>query len=95
MSAPIDQIVELDLGIRSEAAVSGAVLIQTEQSTFLTFNAMRPTDRLGPHGHPMEDAGTAVVEFNDAFSRASAIPMTRRGGQSPATKVSRMACTKF
>src|SRR6267142_3427868 len=64
MSAPTDQIVELDLGIRPEAAVSGAVLVHTEQSTFLTFNAMRPTDRIGPHGGPyMEDAGTAVVEF--------------------------------
>ena len=64
MSAPIDQIVELDLGIRPEAAVSGAVLVHTERSTFLTFNAMRQADRVGPQGSPcMEDAGTAVVEF--------------------------------
>jgi hypothetical protein len=64
MSAPTDQIVELDLGIRPEAAVSGAVLVHTERSTFLTFNAKRTTDRVGPQGRPcLEDAGTAVVEF--------------------------------
>ncbi len=59
-----DEIVELDLGVRPEAAVSGAVCLQTEAGTFLTFNAMRATDRMSPHGGPyMEDAGTAVVEF--------------------------------
>ncbi len=42
----LDDIVELDVGIRPEAAVSGAVLIQTEFSTHLTFNAMRPTDKM-------------------------------------------------
>ncbi len=59
-----DEIVELDLGVRPEAAVSGAVCLQTEAGTFLTFNAMRPTDRMSPYGRPyLEDAGTAVVEF--------------------------------
>jgi hypothetical protein len=59
-----DEIVELDLGVRPEAAVSGAVCLQTEARTFLTFNAMRPTDRMSPYGGPyLEDAGTAVVEF--------------------------------
>jgi hypothetical protein len=57
-------VVELDLGIRPEAAVSGAVCLQTEVGTFLTFNAMRPTNRMSPHGGPyLENAGTAVVEF--------------------------------
>jgi hypothetical protein len=59
-----ETITELDLGCWPEAAVSGAVLVQTERATFLTFNAMRPTDRMSPHGGPyMEDAGTALVEF--------------------------------
>jgi hypothetical protein len=58
-----ESIVELNLGCRPEAAVSGAVLVQTELSTFLTFNAMRKTDRVGPYGHYMEDAGIALVEF--------------------------------
>jgi hypothetical protein len=51
-------VVPLDLGCRPEAAVSGAVLVQTEHSTFLTFNAVR----LGDDGryHPV---GTALVEF--------------------------------
>lgn len=60
----IDEIVELDLGIRPEAAVSGAVCLQTETGTFLTFNAMRSTDRMSSNGTPcVEHAGTVVVEF--------------------------------
>ena len=64
MSDAEDQITELDLGVTPEAAVSGAVCLQTEAGTFLTFNAMRPTDRPSPYGgFYTEDAGTAVVEF--------------------------------
>ena len=59
-----DEIVELDLGVSPEAAVSGAVCLQTQAGTYLTFNAMRSTNRITTHGGPyMEDAGTAVVEF--------------------------------
>jgi hypothetical protein len=59
-----DEIIELDLGISPEAAVSGAVCLQTERGTFLTFNAMKPTDRMSPFDGPyMEEAGTAIVEF--------------------------------
>jgi hypothetical protein len=59
-----DDIVELDLGVRPEAAVSGAVCLQSEAGTFLTFNAMRPTERMSPYGGPyLEDAGIAIVEF--------------------------------
>jgi hypothetical protein len=59
-----DDIIELDLGVRPEAAVSGVLCLQTEAATFLTFNAMRATDRMSPYGGPfMERAGTAVVEF--------------------------------
>ena len=59
-----DDIVELDLGVRPEAAVSGTVCLQTEAGTFLTFNAMRPAARTSPSGVPyLEEAGTAIVEF--------------------------------
>ena len=59
-----ERVIELNFGIIPEAAVSGAVLLQTELSTFLTFNAMRPTDRPFPGGgFYTEDAGTALVEF--------------------------------
>jgi hypothetical protein len=64
MSTTPDEIVPLDLGVRPELAVSGAVCLQTEDAAFLTFNATRATDRQSPHGgFYMEDAGTAVVEF--------------------------------
>jgi len=59
-----DEIIELDLGVIPEAAISGAVCLQTEVITFLTFNAMRPTARMSPYGGPyLENAGTAVIEF--------------------------------
>lgn len=54
----MDQVIELDLGYVPEAAISGGVLVQTERSTFLTFNAMRKQS----NGF-MEPAGTAMVEF--------------------------------
>ncbi len=54
-----EQIIELDLGCRPEAAVSGGLLVSSEYSTFLTFNAVRPTG----DGSSMESAGHAVVEF--------------------------------
>jgi hypothetical protein len=64
MSFSPDTIVALNIGIRPEAAVSGGMLVQTEQATFLTFNAMRPTDRMSPSGGPyLEDAGIALFEF--------------------------------
>jgi hypothetical protein len=64
MSEDSEQIIKLDLGVFPEAAVSGAVCLQTEAGTFLTFNAMRSTDRPSPYGgFYKEDAGTAVVEF--------------------------------
>jgi hypothetical protein len=52
------RVVDLQLGYRPEAAVSGAVLLQTEQFTIVTFNAMEPT----PTG-TYATAGTAIVEF--------------------------------
>jgi hypothetical protein len=54
----VEHVVDLDLGFRPEAAISGALLLRSETLAILTFNAMRRTavDRL-------EDAGTAVIEF--------------------------------
>jgi hypothetical protein len=54
-----ETIVPLDLGCRPEAAVSGAVLVQTEYSTFLSFNAVR----LMGDGR-LHSVGTALVEFS-------------------------------
>ena len=54
----METIVELDLGCTPEAAISGAVLVQTERSTFLTFNAMAE----GSDGI-FRDVGVALVEF--------------------------------
>src|SRR5215831_12589090 len=59
-----EHVVEVDLGVTPEAAISGAVLLQSERQAFLTFNAMRPTKRPTPHGgFYREGAGTAVVEL--------------------------------
>jgi hypothetical protein len=51
-------MVALDLGCVPERAISGAVLVQTERSCFLTFNATQP----GPDG-VMHPAGVALIEF--------------------------------
>ncbi len=53
-----ETIVQLALECRPEAAVSGAVLVQTESRTILTFNAVRRMS--DGFDHP---AGTALVEF--------------------------------
>ena len=59
-----DRIVGLELGFGPEAAVSGAVLVQTEYAAWLTFNGVRPTSRISPYGEPYrESAGTAVLRF--------------------------------
>ncbi len=55
MDQDIDQLVELSLGFYPEAAVSGALLLQSETSTFLLFNAMKDAP-----GRRRTDAGTAV-----------------------------------
>jgi len=82
-----DDIVELDLGVSPEAAVSGAVCLQTEVGTFLTFNAMRPTDRMSPYGGPyMEDAGTAVVEFKRCLVAQFGYPNDEARGGIPRYK---------
>ena len=59
MKTEVEKVVSLDIDFQPEAAVSGPVLLQTDDSVFLTFNAVRPA----PDGH-REDAGTAIVEFS-------------------------------
>jgi hypothetical protein len=71
----MDRIIDLELGIQPEAAVSGAVVIQTEFSTVLTFNAMRPTDKMSPYGGPyMIDAGTAIFRFKRCLATRFGYP---------------------
>jgi len=54
-----EHVVEIDVGFTPEAAVSGAILLQSEQSTFLIFNAMKFSPATGFY----EDAGLAICEF--------------------------------
>jgi len=62
-----ESLVEIDLGVTPEAAVSGAMLLQSEERAYLMFNAMRNTNRPFSHGEftgfYKEAAGTAVVEL--------------------------------
>lgn len=57
-SAEKDIVVRLDLGYVPEGAVSGELVVATDSTVWVTFNAMK----LEPDGyyHP---AGTAIVEF--------------------------------
>ena len=56
----MEEIVELDVGCTPEAEVSGPVLLQTDYSAVLTFNAMRKSEK-----GEFLDAGTAIVEFEN------------------------------
>jgi hypothetical protein len=59
-----ERLVEIDIGVTPEAAISGAVLLQTEERAFLLFNAMRKTRRPSPDGgFYKEAAGIALVEL--------------------------------
>jgi hypothetical protein len=53
-----DVVRELDFGVRPEAAISGAVLLASEEVTFLLFNAVKPRS----DGY-YEPAGVAVAHF--------------------------------
>lgn len=52
--------IPVDVGFVPEAAVSGAVLLQTEDAAFITFSAMRKTT-----DGRLESAGRALVELED------------------------------
>lgn len=56
----IDKVVKLDLGYKPDASVSGPVLIQTQYSTCLTFNAK--FSKRGKDGR-YPAAGIAFIEF--------------------------------
>jgi len=59
-----DEIVELDLGVRPDAGVSGAVVLQTESMTILTFIAVCSTSETSPRGDKyLEPDQRAIVEF--------------------------------
>lgn len=55
-----EHVVELKIGCHPEAAVSGAMLLQSESAVFLLFNAM--SDETNAEGR-YEDVGTAAIEF--------------------------------
>ena len=57
MFGPKQSVIQLDIGFEPEAAVSGPVLLQTDDDTFLTFNAVRMA------GERRETAGTGVIEI--------------------------------
>ena len=82
-----ERVVELQLGITPEAAISGAVLVQTEILTFLTFNAMRATNRPFPGGgYNLEAAGTAIIEFTVCTATKFGYPNDEAWGSIPRTK---------
>jgi hypothetical protein len=83
----MDRIIDLELGIQPEAAFSGAVVIQTESSTVLTFNAMRPTDEMSPYGGPyMTNAGTAIFRFKRCLATRFGYPNDEARGGIPRLK---------
>ena len=53
-----DEVIELNLGIWPSASISGGVLVQTDYSTFLTFNALAQNS-----DGKYQDVGHALVEF--------------------------------
>jgi hypothetical protein len=67
---PDEQVVELKVGCHPEAAVSGAVLLQSDNAVFLLFNAM--SDETNSQGR-YEDVGAAVINFTHC-------KLTRFGG---------------
>ena len=53
-----DEVVRMDIGFEPEAAISGPVLLQTDDDAFLTFNAVRMT-----FDGRRDKAGTAIIEL--------------------------------
>lgn len=54
-----EHVVPIDIGVVPESAISGPVLLQSDQSAFLIFNAMKRD--LDVDGYV--DAGLAICEF--------------------------------
>ena len=57
MFGPKQTVVQLDIGFEPEAGVSGPFLFQSDDETYLTFNAVKMA------GDRRETAGTAVIEI--------------------------------
>lgn len=71
----MDKFIELELGVWPEAAVSGATVIQTEESTVLLFNAMRESDEVSQYGgFVMIPAGTAIFRFQRCLATRFGYP---------------------
>jgi hypothetical protein len=81
------ELVEIDLGVTPEAAISGAVLLQTEKRAFLTFNAVRDTAEPFPDGgFYAERAGTAIIELVDCTITKFGYPNDEAWSGIPLTK---------
>lgn len=63
------KVIPLDLAVEPEAAVSGALLLQTEYSTVLSFNAVQRQIE-GPH----VPVGTAVLRFRHCLRTKFGLP---------------------
>jgi hypothetical protein len=81
MRHDIEHIVELDIGCKPDAAVSGPILLQTDNATFLTFNAVRDSGD-GKH----TSAGTAILEFKVCSSTRFGYPNDEAWAAIPRTK---------
>jgi hypothetical protein len=64
MLMPQESVVELPLGCRPEAAISGGLLLQSEDEAYLLFNAI--SDAPNAQGH-YESLGVAEIEFKRCF----------------------------
>ena len=82
-----NEIVDLELPVTPEAAISGPVLVQTDYLTVLTFNAMRETDRPTDWGgYYKESAGTAIIEFRGLSVTRFGYPNDEVWSKVPRTK---------
>jgi|KBSSwiStaDraftv2_1062776.scaffolds.fasta_scaffold184404_3 hypothetical protein len=72
----------IDVGFVPEAAVSGAVLLQSEYSTYLIFNAIKLDADTGRY----EDVGLAVCEFVDCMITKFGYPNEEAWHSIPRTK---------
>lgn len=75
-----EAVVPIDIGCVPEAAASGAILLASEYSTFLIFNAQQEKE-----GHYV-DAGLAIVEFSSCFVTKFGYPNDEAWGAIPRTR---------
>jgi hypothetical protein len=77
-----EKVHPIDIGFVPEAAVSGAILLQSEYSTYLIFNAMTPM----AGSERLVDAGRAVCEFVGCTITKFGYPNDEAWGAIPRTK---------